>query len=362
MKKRQILASSLGLVTALAIGLIALWLQGYPPLESYASLFRYSLLSKASLLSTLNRATLLILLGLSATTAFASGAVNLGQAGQFLIGAMSVTVFGLYVNLPSIIMIPLSIAIALVVGALYAGIAAYLRSRFGMNEFITSLMLNFIADYFTLYLISGPLLEQGKTSPTTPMTNPGGWLPMYGDFDCGFIVAIATFAFVYGLWNRSKLGYEWTVMGRNPVFSRIGGCHNEENFTKAMLFSGALAGLAGALIVMGGVQHRFFKGIGGNYAWDGVMIAIVANSKVVATAIYALFFSVLQTGAMGMELETAVPSEFVLVLQAITVLFVVASRESTQTLIDRFLASIRAKKIKANLNAAPEETNHAPLN
>ena len=81
------------------------------------------------------------------------------------------------------------------------------------------------------------------------------------------------------------IGLSWAMSGllwgRNPVFLRIGGCHNEENFTKAMLLAGALAGLAGALIVMGGVQHRFFKGIGGNYAWDGVMIAIVANSKVV---------------------------------------------------------------------------------
>ncbi|HPQ03776.1 MAG TPA: hypothetical protein PK183_10840, partial [Bacillota bacterium] len=123
-------------------------------------------------------------------------------------------------------------------------------------------------------------------------------------------------------------------------------CRNDAAYVWAMLLSGALAGLAGGLMIMGGMQHRFVKGIGANYAWDGVMIAIVANNNILATGLYALFFSVLQTGAMGMELETSVPSEFSLVLQAIVVLFVVASRESTRMLMNNIAAEMRMKRAR----------------
>ncbi|HOK71934.1 MAG TPA: hypothetical protein PLM83_10810, partial [Bacillota bacterium] len=142
------------------------------------------------------------------------------------------------------------------------------------------------------------------------------------------------------------IGYEWRAMGQNPIFSRTVGCRNDAAYVWAMLLSGALAGLAGGLMIMGGMQHRFVKGIGANYAWDGVMIAIVANNNILATGLYALFFSVLQTGAMGMELETSVPSEFSLVLQAIVVLFVVASRESTRMLMNNIAAEMRMKRAR----------------
>jgi simple sugar transport system permease protein len=110
-----------------------------------------------------------------------------------------------------------------------------------------------------------------------------------------------------------------------------------------MLLTGALAGLAGGLVMMSG-PHRFIKGLGANYAWDGVMIAMVANSGVILTLLFGFFFGVLQTGSLGMELITAVPSELIDVLQAVIVLIVVAGRGYFETLF----ASMEAKrKMKA---------------
>ncbi|HBK59341.1 MAG TPA: ABC transporter permease [Firmicutes bacterium] len=340
---KNALTALAGIGVALAAGLVILWAQGYPALPSYAALFSYSLFSKFAIVSTLNKATPLILTGLSAAVGFGSNCVNLGQVGQFLIGAMAVSAFGIVCDLPAPVMIPLSIMAALAAGALWAGIAAWLRQRFNMDEFITTLMLNFIADYFTLYLISGPMWDRATYSPMTKMTGSGSWLPMWDGLSAAFVVACIAFVVTWVMWDRSKLGYEWRAMGQNSVFSRVGGCDNEANFTRAMLMSGALAGLAGGLMIMGGMQHRFVKGMGANYAWDGVMIAIVAANGMLPTGLYALFFAAIQTGAMGMELETAVPSEFALVLQAIIVLFVVASRESTRLLINRAAANLRAR-------------------
>ena len=340
---KNALTALAGVGVALLAGLVILWAQGYPALPSYAALFSYSLFSKFAIVSTLNKATPLVLTGLSAAVGFGSNCVNLGQPGQFLIGAMAVAGFGIACDLPAPVMIPLAIMVALAAGALWAGIAAGFRRRFNMDEFITTLMLNFIADYFTLYLISGPMWDRATYSPMTKMTNPGSWLPMWDGPSAAFVVSCVAFVITWVIWDRSKLGYEWRVMGQNSVFARVGGCPSEANFTRAMLLSGALAGLAGGLMIMGGMQHRFVKGMGANYAWDGVMIAIVAANGMVPTGLYALFFAAIQTGAMGMELETAVPSEFALVLQAIIVLFVVASRESTRLLINNLAANLRAR-------------------
>jgi simple sugar transport system permease protein len=109
-----------------------------------------------------------------------------------------------------------------------------------------------------------------------------------------------------------------------------------------MLTTGALAGLAGGLVVMAG-PHRFLKGLGANYAWDGVMIAVVANNSLPGTVLYGLFFSALQTGALGMELITAVPSEFIQVLQAVTVLVVVAGRGRLSAWLDAWAARRRTR-------------------
>lgn len=344
--KKQVITGIIGIIVAFIAGIVIMALQGYNPFQSYFQLFNYSLFSKFALFTTLNKAAPLILTGLSAAIAFGSGPVNLGQPGQFLIGAMSVTVVGLLIDLPAIIMIPLLIVVAMLAGALYSGIAAFFKIKFNMDEFITTLMLNFVAQFFTLYLISGPLLDEKMFSPMTPMINKGGWLPQFGGLNLSFFVAIGGLLVIYFIWHYTKMGYEWKVMGHNSLFAKVGGCNNDKNYLLVMLISGALAGLAGSLMVLGGMQHRFVKGIGANYAWDGVMIAIVANNSVLGTGLYALFFAMLQTGALGMELETAVPSEFVLVLQAITVLFVVASRESAHILFNRISVLLQMKKVE----------------
>jgi simple sugar transport system permease protein len=146
---------------------------------------------------------------------------------------------------------------------------------------------------------------------------------------------------VWFVFNRWTAGYEWRMSGQNSLFARLGGCNIEKNFIAVMLVTGALAGLAGGLVVMAG-PHRFIRGLGANYAWDGIMIAIVANNGILATLLYGLFFSAIQTGALGMELITAVPSEISQVLQAVLVLVIVASREFLTAFLDKLAARRRA--------------------
>jgi ABC-type uncharacterized transport system permease subunit len=323
---RKIAAALIGILFALFLGAILMLAQGYNPISTYLALFQFSLAGITPLATTLKNAVPLILTGLSASIAFASGIVNLGQPGQLLFGALAATLGGLYLHLPAPVQIPVMLLLAIAGGMAWAGVAAFLKRAFNMNEFIVTLMLNMIADFFVAWVITYPLMDPEAYSPMTLPIDSHGWLPEIGGANLSILVTFVATAVVWFVFNRWRAGYEWRITGQNSLFARLGGCDTPKNFTAVMLVTGALAGLAGGLIIMAG-PHRFLRGLGANYAWDGIMIAIVANNGIIATLLYGIFFSAIQTGALGMELLTDVPSEIVLVLQAVLVLVIVASRE-----------------------------------
>ncbi len=330
--KRKILINLIGILLAFLIGAIVMLIQGKDPILAYASLFEYSLGKK--FVYTLNKSVPLVLTGLSATVAFASGPVNLGQPGQLLIGALFAVIGGLYLKLPPFLMIPALLLLAMIGGALWSGIAALCKHFFRMSEFITTLMLNMIADFLTLWAISYPLFEKDANHPQTPPIATAAWMPEWGNLSSSVLVMVIAFGIIWWVMNRTTAGYEWRISGQNSLFSRLGGVNVSKNYVLVMLLTGALAGLAGGLVLMAG-PHRFIKDMGANYAWDGIMIAMVANSGVFLTLIFGLFFAVLQTGATGMQLTALVPRELIQVLQAVIVLIVVAGRGYFETLFAR---------------------------
>lgn len=335
---RKILVNVVGVLLALLLGALVMLAQGYNPLETYFQLFYYSL-APEKITYTLSKSVPLVLTGMSASVAFASGPVNLGQPGQLLMGALFATVGGLYIDLPPILMLPYLLFLAMLGGALWSGIAALLKYWFNMNEFITTLMLNMIADFLTYWAISYPFFEKNANHPQTPLIARSGWMPEWGNFNSSIIVMAAAFMVIWFIMSRSRVGYEWRLSGQNSLFSRLGGVNISKNYILVMLLTGALAGLAGGLVIMAG-PHRFIKDLGANYAWDGVMIAMVANSEIFLTLIFGFFFSILQTGSLGMELITAVPRELIEVLQAVIVLIVVAGRGY----FDRFFGRLEARR------------------
>ena len=340
---KKFVSGILGILAALILGALIMLFQGYNPITTYGALFSYSLGGLYPLAITLRNSVPLILTGLSASVAFASGPVNLGQPGQLLIGALFATVGGLYLHLPAGFMIPLLLILAMIGGALWSGIAALLRRLFSMDEFITTLMLNMIADFLTYWAISYPFFDQSSYSPMTPQIDKAGWLPEFGNFNSNILIMVIVFVAVWFIFKRLTAGYEWRMTGQNSIFARLGGCKIDKNYVTVMLLTGALAGLAGGLVVMAG-PHRFLKGLGANYAWDGVMIAMVANNDLVGTLLYGLFFSSLQSGALGMELITAVPSEFIQVLQSVIVLVVVAGRGVMDVVMDKLQIKRKARE------------------
>ncbi|HUW42157.1 MAG TPA: ABC transporter permease [Rectinemataceae bacterium] len=339
---RKLWSGVVGVAVALAVGGLIMLLQGYEPVSAYGALFQLSLAGAGPLATTLKNSVPLILTGLSASVAFASGPINLGQPGQLVFGALAATLVGIYLPLPAGLAVPLLLAAGIAGGALWSGVAAFLRQAFGMSEFIVTLMLNMIADFFTAWAIAYPFMDRKAFSPMTLPIAGGGWMPDLGPLSASVLVMLAAAAIVWFVFRRWRAGYEWRMTGQNSVFARLGGCDIDRNFWAIMLVTGALAGLAGALVVMGG-PHRFIKGLGANYAWDGIMIAIMANNGILGTIVYGVFIAAIQTGALGMELITNVPSEIAQVLEAVLVLVIVATREYANVFLDRMAARRQAK-------------------
>jgi len=340
--KRKIIVNVVGVLLAFLLGALVMLAQGYNPLETYLRLFEYSLAPR-KITYTLSNSVPLVLTGLSASVAFASGPVNLGQPGQLLMGALFAAVGGMYIDLPPVLMVPALLLLAMTGGALWSGVAALLKYWFNMSEFITTLMLNMIADYFTYWAITYPFFEKNANHPQTPLVNRNGWMPEWGSFNSSILVMLLAVGIIWFIMNRTTAGYEWRLSGKNSLFTRLGGVNIDRNYILVMLLTGALAGLAGGLVVTAG-PHRFIKDIGANYAWDGVMIAMVSNTGVILTLLFGFFFGTLQTGAVGMELITAVPKELIQVLQAVIVLIVVSGRGYFETLFDKLEARRRMKE------------------
>jgi len=340
---RRILSGVLGVVIAFVVGALMMLLEGYEPLATYGALAQFSLGVIGPLATTLKNSVPLVLTGLSAAIAFASGPVNLGQPGQLVFGALAATLGGLYISLPPVLEIPLLLLLAIAGGALWSGLAGLLKQAFGMSEFIVTLMLNMIADFFTAWAIAYPFMDRKAFSPMTPQIARSGWMPDIGPLSSSVLLMLAAVAVMWFVFQRWRAGYEWRITGQNSLFARLGGCDVRGNFMAVMLVTGALAGLTGGLVVMGG-PHRFIKGLGANYAWDGIMISIMANNGLVETLIYGIFVAAIQTGALGMELITNVPSEISQVLQAVLVLVIVATREYAAVAFDRLAARRQAKE------------------
>ncbi len=339
---------ALGILTAIGMGMLLLVWQGYDPLDSYAAVFRYSMGSSFAIGVTLERTAIVAMVALAATTTFSSGASNLGMFGQILTGEIIATAIGVYLPLPGWLLIPAMLIGSALGGACMALIAGLLRKYFNMNEFITTLMFNFILDYFTEYLVNTSMRDPLMSWPMSKVIAPQGVMPrFFGFLDGSVFFALAILVISYILWKNTRFGYEMRMNGKNPIFANYGGCDAQGNFLKAMALSGAYNGLAGCLLIIGsGQQNRFVPGMGENYANEGLMIAIVANNNVIGVVLYSFLFSMLNAGATGMQLETSVPLEFITMLIGLTVMSVVSIREYSTTFINNAKAMAENRKFK----------------
>jgi general nucleoside transport system permease protein len=318
---------------ALAIGFAALvgaaliLLSGHDPLRAYAEIARGSL-SPQALPDTLNWATPLLGMTLAAAIPLRGGMVNLGGDGQLVIGGLVGALAPLFLPGPGALDAALGLVLAGLGGGLYAALAAWGEVRHGVPMLISSLLLSYPAIGVTSYLARFPLRDLSTGLPQTLMIPPGARLyVLSGALNVGSLLIAAIALTIVFVDRRTSAGYELRMRGKNPRFAGYGGVRLGRQAVGAMFASGAIAGLVGAIIVLGS-QFRFIDGalVSPAYTWSGLMAALLVGGEPIGAIVAALFFAALQTGGFAMQRETSVPRVLTLILQAIVILFLAMRR------------------------------------
>lgn len=312
-------------LATMIFGAIIILLIGKNPIVAYGAMFSYALGSVDALVNVMNRSMGLILSGLCAAVAFNAGIFNVGGKGQIELGAMAAAIVGYKLTgLPIYIHLPLVLLAAVLAGMIGAGIPGYLRVKWKVDEVISTIMLNNVFFMFTSYLAVYPFRDTTRWSGTTPPIMESAELPFLIEsinLRSGILIALVVAVLIYLLMTYTNHGYRWKMIGLNPRFAEYGGIRVGWEQMKAMLLSGMLAGLAGAVLVCGS-NYRYWESIAAYVGWDGVLIATLSGNNPLAIIGTSILFSIFKNGALGMEQVANVPSDLTGVLLAAMILFI----------------------------------------
>jgi simple sugar transport system permease protein len=310
---------------ALIAGGVIIAIFGFNPFDAGLNLLKGSFGNLNAIGETLVKATPLIFTGLGYALAARCGMVNIGAEGQLYMGGFLSTLAGVCsTNLPGFLHLPLAVLAGFTGGGLWGLLAGWLRVKFGASEVITTIMLNYVAQYWVSFLVSGPMKEppgafpQSMPIPETaalPRIIPGTRLHL------GIVLALmCVYIFYFFLW-RTTMGYETRVAGINPEAARYAGMNPSKNILLGMFLAGGFAGLAGTCEILG-VQLRLIANFSPGYGFDGIAVALLGQNTPIGIVLAAFLFGVIRAGANLMQMVSGVPVPVVYIIQGLVILFV----------------------------------------
>jgi simple sugar transport system permease protein len=306
----------------------------------YTALFKGSIFDPDSLYSnggvpvfgpiseTLVNAAPLILGGLAVGIAFRAGLFNIGVQGQLIMGAICAGYIGFAFKLPPVIHLIVALMAGVIGGAVWAGLAGWLKARTGAHEVISTIMLNYIALYLLSYLL-------GVKGFQAPGSNQAISRPVHGTarlphllgadlrVHAALIIAIIAAVGCWWLLTRSTLGFQLRAVGANQHAARTAGMNVERSYTTVMVISGALAGLVGCSQILG-TNTQLTGDVDAGFGFDAITVALLGRASPGATVLAGLLFGALRAGSVKMLADTGTPSDVVQVMQALIVLFIAA--------------------------------------
>ena len=296
------------------------------PLTAYSALLQGAFGSFDAIVDTLVATAPLVLGGLSVGFAFKAGLFNIGAQGQFLLGALASVAVGVAVAGSSpLVAISLALLAGLLAGAAWGFIPGFLKAVSGAHEVVVTIMLNYIAIAVIAAVVGGPLRQQGRPEAITPDVGNAALPILIGNSGhAGIVLALVAVAFIAWLLFRTTLGFEVRTVGANPDAARYAGMRPRLLTMLTMSIAGGLAGLAGAVVVLG-VTHLMTPSFGTTVGFDSIAVALLGRTNPVGIVFAALLFGALRAGATLMQIEAGIPVELIDVLQATILLFLVAA-------------------------------------
>ena len=388
--------------------LIIAW--GANPIDAYAALFSGAFGSPNAIATTLERTTPLIFTGLAVTYGYRGGFFNIGAEGQLYMGAIAAVWVGLMLpDWPSWLLIPACVLASALAGLLWVLLPAYLKSRRGINEVLTTLLMNYIALQFFDWIIRVEHYKEGLSKffdgspavwtwlnwvglkdPTQPypksammvensfmpslksifendvfkgLFGSAGWyqglmqIPAFGRMTLTPVLAIITAAIIFFIMFKTVAGYSSRAVGINQEAAKFMGINVNRTFFTTALISGMLGGLAGGMEILG-TQHRVIPSFLINAGFDGIPVALIGQLHPFGALLSAAFFGALRAGSNKMQVITSVPIAVVYIIQSLAILFAIAGTTfDLQSIVKKRRTSKESDAKKAAL-AAEGETPH----
>ncbi|MCA9914368.1 MAG: ABC transporter permease [Anaerolineae bacterium] len=323
-----LLLTILGAVlVALAFGALLLMIVGVNPLEAYRLMVIGAFGSDFAIVDTLVKASPLMLTGLGVSLALRANIWNIGAEGQLVMGGFAAAGVALFWSawLPEPLLLPAVILAGFVGGALWGLIPALLKIFGGVNEIVSTLMLNYVAVLWIEYLFFDAWRDpRGFGFPGTAEFPREAWLPrLTGQLHIGIIFALIVAVLIWFILNRTTFGYEIRVQGKSPLSARYAGINVMRNMMLVMFLSGGIAGLAG-MGEVAGISHRMQNGLAVGYGFTALIVAFLGRLSPPGVIVAAVFVAGLSVGSEQLQLSMNLPASFALILQGAVLLCIAA--------------------------------------
>ena len=316
----------ISILAALGVGALVIAVLGYNPIEIYREIAVGALGSAYSLKEVVRTSVPLLLMALGVTLCFRLQFFNIGAEGQFFMGATAAAAVALnYPGMNAPLLLTLMLLASLVGGGLWCAIPAVLKLRFGTNETLVTLMLNYIAVKFVAYLQFGPWKDPSSMGyPTIPPFSENAVLPKLFGIHVGWVIALAIFLIVLVLLSRTKYGYQINVMGENPLTARYAGFNTTWLLIATVALGGGLCGVAG-FIQASAVEESLVYTLSSGWGYTAIIVAWLGKLKPLPVLVATLLIAALVQGCSYIQISLNVPYFMANIIQGVILFFVLAS-------------------------------------
>ncbi len=342
---KKIIITLLSILVGFIFGGIILKIAGYPPIEAYKIIIEGIFGSPRYISHTIIRSTPIIITGISVAFAFNTGLFNIGAEGQFIMGSLGAALAGYLLNLPPVLHAIVAIITGAIFAGLWAGIVGVLKAKKGVNEVISSIMLNWVALYFNNYIISKPFFRRPNSDSSFKIMDSaktlvlGNWKKseagkvflaenkFLGEFlkpsvNYGFVIAIIIAIVIWYILKYTTLGYQLKAVGSNKEAAEYAGIDIEKNIIRSLVIAGAIAGIAGATHVLGVSHQVSLLTAPEEYGFDGMAVSLIGGNNPLGAIPAGLLFGALKYGGGKLNSLMNAPSEVISIMIGVIILFI----------------------------------------
>lgn len=327
-KIKNILPSIISIILAFAVGALILLLSNFNPIESYRSLFNGAFGSAYGISETLVKMIPILTIALGTSVAFRAQLWNIGGNGQYTLGCITTVVVCVYMPGPIWFKLVIALLASIIVGMIFGGLLGLAKAKLNANEVITTLMFDYIIALFLSFLVYGPLMDpDGHNFPQSKLIEKEvlfNKLMVGTRLHSGLFLTLILVVFLFFFW-KTKEGFRIKMIGANPNVARLSGISVNLQIMLTMGISCAFAAIAGYIDVLG-IHGRLQDNIAGSLGSVAIVVALLGNLDPIGIVFSAFFFSALTVGGQCMQRYMGVPYSLVTIIQALVIVFVVASK------------------------------------